>query len=147
MATGFHEATDTNVTELIKGIVADGQELLEKHLEILTAEVKADWERTKQAATLLAVGIAPLLIGVVLLGFMLVYLVHWATAPAGYDPASVPLWACYGIVGVVLCLVGGGLIYAGIRRFQAFNPLPDETARAFKENLRWLTEHRPPLTR
>ena len=83
MATGFHEATDTNVTELIKGIVADGQELLEKHLEMLTAEVKADWERTKQAATLLAVGIAPLLIGVVLLGFMLVYLVHWATAPAG----------------------------------------------------------------
>jgi len=145
MATDLHEATDVNVADLIRGIVADGQALLESQLEMLTAEVKADWQRTKLAATLVVAGAGPALIGVFLLGFMLVHLVYWSSAPAGFDPARIPLWACYGIVGTVFCLVGAALAFAGIRRFQAFNPLPDETARSLKENLRWLTQHRPQL--
>jgi hypothetical protein len=69
---------------------------------------------------------------------MLVHLLHWATSPAGADPATLPLWACFGIVGLVFGVVGGALVTSGIRKFQSNNPLPDQTAQTIKENVQWI---------
>jgi hypothetical protein len=49
------------------------------------------------------------------------------------------LWACYAIVGGLLTLGGGLLVLAGKKKFDSFNPLPDETAKNIKENLEWIT--------
>ena len=62
MAAGLQEPpeinAETNVVPLIKGILADGQALLESQLELLGAELRSDWERTKRAACVLLAGVA-----------------------------------------------------------------------------------------
>ena len=77
-------------------------------------------------------------IGVPLLCVMIVYLIHYLCGAP--DVAAIPLWGCYGIVGGLLTLISVILITAGIQRFKAFNPLPDESARALQENVQWLTK-------
>ena len=42
-------------------------------------------------------------------------------------------------VGAAFAVLAAVLIVAGVRRFQSFNPLPDQTVEAFKENVRWMT--------
>ena len=43
------------------------------------------------------------------------------------------------MVGVVVFLAGGGLVYFGKKKFESFNPLPDKTFNALQENLSWKT--------
>jgi len=75
-----------------------------------------------------------------LLVWMLVYLLHWLTIPAGdvLDPAKLPLWACFGIVGGILGVIGGITIQTGRGKLQSNNPLPDQTAENVKENVQWI---------
>jgi len=86
-----------------------------------------------------AAGAGVLLLGAILACLMLVYLLHWLTAPAGADPASLPLWACYGIVGAAFGAVGGVLLAAGKKKYESTSLLPDKSARALKENVECLT--------
>jgi hypothetical protein len=74
-----------------------------------------------------------------MISFMLVYLLHWATSPGIQDLARVPLWGCYGLVGAGFLIAGGALLGAGLARFHSFTPLPEKSAEALKENVKWLT--------
>ena len=72
---------------------------------------------------------------------MLVHLLHWLTLARGPDRSTrlkLPLWACFGIVGLVFGVIGGALVMSGIRKFQSNNPLPDQTAQTIKENVQWI---------
>jgi len=69
---------------------------------------------------------------------MLVHLLHWVTTPVDPDPAKLPLWACFGIVGAFFGAVGAVLIMSSLKKFQSFNPLPDKTAQTLKENVQWI---------
>jgi hypothetical protein len=53
---------------------------------------------------------------------------------------GLPLWGSYGIVGGVLAVIGGILVAAGSAKFRSFNPLPDESAQALQENVRWIAK-------
>jgi hypothetical protein len=66
--------------------------------------------------------------GGILLGLMLVHLLNLA----------LPIWSCYAIVGIVFAASGAALIYAGKKQFESFNPLPDQSIGALKENVRWV---------
>ena len=55
---------------------------------------------------------------------------------------QLPLWACFGIVGGLLTAAGGIGFYSAVRQFQEFNPLPDESAQALKENVQWISRPR-----
>jgi hypothetical protein len=131
-----------SLMSMLKGIVDDAQELFRQQVALVRAEIRSDLQQTKQAALALVAGILPVTLGTVLLCFMFVHLLHWATSPAGADPAGIPLWGCYGIVGGAFVLIGGALIYGGIRKFQSFNPLPDQSAEALQENVQWLTNRK-----
>jgi hypothetical protein len=61
-----------------------------------------------------------------------VYLLH--------EVGDLSLWNSYLIVGGVLTIIGGVLIYLGKKRFDSFHPLHDETAQALKENVEWITK-------
>jgi hypothetical protein len=41
-------------------------------------------------------------------------------------------------VAVVLLGAGGALAFAGKKKFDSFNPLPDESAQVLKENIEWI---------
>lgn len=126
-------------TSLVKGIVNDVGDLIKQELRFAHTELKTDLRRTGEASRSLAIGIATASLGLVLLLLMLVHLLHWLSVPAGaqLDPARLPLWACYAIVGGLLAGGGAVMAYAGKKKFDSFNPLPDQTAKTIKENLEW----------
>jgi F0F1-type ATP synthase assembly protein I len=131
MANHSQTEPTPGVTGLVTGIIHDAQQLIQQQMALLQHEIRSDFEKTKEAATSLVFSLPVLLIGGILLGQMLVYLLQ------GFFP-ELPLWGCYGIVGGVTTAVGTGLFYLGIKRFGSFNPLPDESAQAMKENVQWL---------
>jgi len=118
----------------MSGIVHDVQELIKQQVELFKTEVRADVRKSKEAAASLALGLCFLLLGSILFCLTLVYLLA--------DPhiGNLPLWASYLIVTAVVAIPGGILAYVGWKKFHSFNPLPDETAQALRENLEWTTK-------
>jgi len=109
-------------------------------MDMVRAEVRTDWHKTKQALAPIAIGTGLLGIGVLLLSLMLVFLLHWATTPtSAVDPAQIPLWGCFAIFGAGFCVAGGAALAVGIHKFHTFTPLPEKSAEALKENVKWLT--------
>jgi hypothetical protein len=137
MATDVRTASDRSLTVLVRGILDDINALLKQQMALLRCEIRADLRQTKQAVLSFAVGLGVCVFAGLSLWLMLVHLLHWAAA------LELPLWACYGITGGTLALVGGVLLYAGARKFQSFNPLPHESVQAMKENLQWMTNPKP----
>lgn len=131
MSTHLHTENGASVTQLVGGIVHDAQDLMRQQLALFRAEIQEDVRKTKDAVISLACGFFLAQIGISLLSFMLVYLL-------GHFQPQLPLWQCFGIVGGVFAL--GGLLCVGGAFFylRSFNPLPDESARALKENLKWI---------
>src|SRR5262249_22828206 len=125
-----------SVTSLVSGIIDDVQELIKQQAALIRSEIRDDFRKTKEAVAAIAVGAGVAVLGVILLSLMAVYLLHWA-----FDP-NLPLWGCFGIVGGGLGALGGALIYAGKKKFDSFNPLPDQSFQALKENLQWQTNPR-----
>jgi protein-S-isoprenylcysteine O-methyltransferase Ste14 len=135
MASELQTGSDNGtLTSLLTGIVNDAQELFKQQLALFKTEVQEDMRKTREAAASLALGAVVALLGVVLLCFMLVHLLHEVTNPQW------PLWACFGLVGVVVVVIGAGLLAWAYNRFKSFNPLPDKTAAALQENLEWKTK-------
>lgn len=131
---------DQGIGSLVKGIVSDVGDLIKKQFEFASAELRQDMRRTGEASRSLAVGGGVTLLGLVPLTLMLVHLLHWLTYPPGEsDPGRLPLWACYGIVGVVILGIGVALLLVGKKQLDSFNPLPDKTLQSLKENLEWTT--------
>lgn len=139
MATDVQHRTDAphtdeaSMTNLVKGIIDDVQELTKQQFALLKQEVQEDFSNTAQAGTLLGVGVVTLVLGALLLCLTIPLLLEWAFRP------NLPLWGAFAIVTGVVLAAGAGLFFAGLKKFQSFNPLPDRTAEALKENVQWLT--------
>src|SRR5262245_30513244 len=136
MANEVQNPPEPTVTSLASGIIDDVQELIRQEANLIRSEIKDDFQKTKTAVSSVAVGAGVAVLGVILLCVMLVYLLEWAAAP------KLPLWICFGIVGGALALLGSSLMYAGKKKFDSFNPLPDQSYQALKENLQWQTNPR-----
>jgi len=126
------QANDKTFTELVKGILNDAQELFKQQITLTKREIQDDFRRTKEASLYMGAGAAVAAVGGLLLCFMLVHLLQWAFP-------ELPLWGAYGIVGLALTVLGMGMIYAGKKLFDSFNPLPDQSAAALRENVQWIT--------
>jgi len=128
-----------------KGIVDDALTLMKQQFAMLKAEIRSDFHKLLWGVIPLAIGIGPLLLGGLMLCFTLVHLIHWASMPAGQtvDPAAIPLWGSYAIVSAVFLLTGGILLGIGVYRLKTVNPLPEQTAQALEENLKWLMNQNP----
>jgi len=122
-----------SVTELISGIVGDLQDLGTQHLALFRNEINSDLKRVSDAAISLAVGVAVFQVGVILLCLMLVHGMS-AVAP------SLPLTACYGIVGGLVSLTGVIAIVMGIKKWKSVESLPNRTAQVLKDDVQWLTK-------
>lgn len=130
MSTDVHVGNEPSLTSLVTGIINDTQDLFKQQIALLKAELRDDFKKTKEGLSALALGAGLVFFGGLMLCVTLALLLSWA--------ASLPTWAGFGIVGVILTLVGGGLLWAGKKRFDTFNPLPDQTAASVKENVQWM---------
>jgi uncharacterized membrane protein YqjE len=133
MSSDLQTGSGATATELVSGIITDAQDLMKQQLALFRSEVREDVRKTKEAAVLLMGGLAVVQIAAIILSLMLVHLLIATT------PNMLPPWACYGIVGGGLALLGGGLTMMARSKFSSFNPLPDQSAQAVKENVRWMT--------
>jgi len=139
MANEVHAPPEPGFTDLVKGIIHDFGDLIRQELRFARTEMKADLAKTKDAVTVLALGVGTSVLGAILLALMLVYLLHWLSyTEAAADPGRIPLWGCFGIVSAVFLVSGVALMAAGRKMFQHFNPLPDQTAQTVKENVEWI---------
>jgi hypothetical protein len=140
---GVH--VDPTLTATLKGILDDTVELGKQQIAMLKAELRADFRKLLGAVIPLTCGVAPVLLGMLMLCFTLVHLIHWLTTPAGQslDAATVPLWGCYAIVAGTFLLVGGTLLGIGIYRFKTFPTPGGESAKALEENLQWIMNRNP----
>jgi len=129
-------AEQPSLTSLVSGIVQDVQDLIKQQMAYTQREIQEDLRRTKEAVTPMAIGLGVSLLALGLLCVMLVHLLHWLT------DGRLPLWGCYAIVGVLLAVAGGVLFYAGKKQLDSFNPLPDKSVEALKENVQWLTNQK-----
>lgn len=130
MATEIRNGPEASVSSLVAGIISDVQSLLKQQIAFLKQEIHSDFQKTKESALTMGAGLGVLLAGVMCTVPMLVHLIEWATAW--------PLWGCYALVGGALALVGGTVMYLGKKRFDSFNPLPDESAQLLKDNVQYL---------
>ena len=133
---------DVGLTASVSGIIGDFQKLFSQQLALLRAELRSDWEKSKRAMAPMVVGGLCLAGAAIMLAMTGAYALHWSLAPEGTDPSRLPLWACFGIVGLVLAVVGGVMVMLGTWAFQSFNPLPDATATALEENIKALTDRK-----
>ena len=131
---------EASMTSLIRGIINDVGDLIRQEIRFARTEIKSDARKAMRASLSLAIGSGITCLGVILVALMLVYLLHWLSLPVGTnpDPATIPMWGCYGIVAAVFLVVGAGLGFLGIKSFQHNNPLPEQTAQSIKENVEWI---------
>lgn len=124
-----HHAEPT-IKQLMSGLVSDAVELLRQELALAKHEISEEVHKTKVALISLGVGIGIAAIGGLLL---IVMLVHVLNALAG-----LPLWACYGIVGGLLAIVGLVLIGRGKSKMSHVGMVPHQTVETMRENVRWI---------
>lgn len=120
--TEINERVEQPISVRVSEIVDDLQRLVEQQFKLMQREVEEELWRRAVAAAMLGAGALTLMISILLFCFGLVHLVHWLALPAGSDPATVPLWGCYGIVTGVLAVAGGILGKAGWSRISSMRP-------------------------
>lgn len=121
-----------SVTGLMSGIIDDAQTLLRQQAEMLKAEVREDFKRSKRAAEFGAIGIVFTTVGALGLITALAYLLH--------EQYAFKMWASWGIVGGLFAAAGGVCAAFSYTLLERFNPLPDKTLNALKENITWQTK-------
>jgi hypothetical protein len=120
------------MASLVGGIVNDAQTLIKQEMALAKREVTDELHKARDAAIALGIGIGLTVVGGLLLSLMLVYLLQWASSE------RLTLWACYGIVGAALMVVGGGLLFLGKRRAGAVHLMPEQTMATMKDNVEWI---------
>jgi hypothetical protein len=119
------------VTTLVSGIIDDAQKLLRQQFEMLSAEVKEDFRRSKRAAEFGGMGIVLLTVGFLGLITAFAYALH--------EYYHFSMWASWGITGLIFLIAGAAFSATSYILLERFNPLPDKTFDALKENLSWKT--------
>lgn len=134
MATDLQNRADPSLGDLVKGIVNDVQELTKQQFEMLRAEMKEDFDRTRDAGMFLVLGAVVLFVG----GLVLLFALGFALSE--WFPQTFSVAGGLALVGVVGTAAGGVLAFLGYQKFRSFNPLPDKTVGALQENLQWTNQ-------
>ncbi len=132
-ADGGQVPPERSATMLLRGILVDVACLIGQQLAMFRQEIRTDIRKGKTAVVLLAVGAGMAFVGGLLLLLMLPLLLHWAVP-------DLPLWACFGLLGGGVLVLGGALVYVGYRKIAAMDLLANPAVHALKENLQWITK-------
>ena len=97
-----------SLLSLVRGIVDDAKQLVIGQYEFRKYQTLRQIAKAKVVAIWIGTGIAFAGIGTILITLMVVHLLH--------DVLNLPLWASYGIVGIVLIAASGGFLYGAKNR-------------------------------
>lgn len=124
--------TGNGIIGLLGGLIGDVRTLFRQELQLLRDEFFLEISKVRQAAVAIGAGIGLTIIGGL---FALIMLVH-----ALHEFAHLPLWACYGLIGVILLAVGAVLLIKAKHSLENFNLMPRRTLRTLKEDAQWIKE-------
>lgn len=124
--------TGNGIIGLLGGLVGDARTLFRQELQLLRDELFLEIDKIRQAAVAVGAGIGFTVIGGLFLLIMLVHVLH--------QYVHLPLWACYGVIGVILLAVGAALFIKAKQSLQNFNLMPRRTLRSMKEDAQWIKE-------
>jgi hypothetical protein len=126
MPENHHPDAPPSVASMVGGILEDAQKLVRQEVALARCEIAETADKAKTGVALLSSALVVGTVGGVLLGFMLVKVLHQLLLP-NHE------WACFGIVGVVVALVGGALFLCGREKIKEVHlslPQTAETLRA-----------------
>jgi len=110
--------------------MSDVQNLAVQHLDLFRREINEDVRKTTDAVSSLAIGLAVAQVGGFLLSLMLVHLMMELVP-------KLPSWACYGIMGLAVSVIGVCAILVGVKKIRSIDGR--QTARVMKDDAKWLT--------
>jgi hypothetical protein len=135
------EGSSPSMASLVTGIITDAERLVRQEVALARRELQTELEKIKTAVMSMALGAGVSLLGGLLLAFFLVYLLYWLTGQ-GEPGHSIPLFGCFGIIGGILAVTGGILLYFGATKVSNVSLVPPQTAETLKENVEWLQNHK-----
>jgi hypothetical protein len=125
-------STDSSISDLLSGLVADAQQLVRREIDLAKREVSNEVGKVKQGAVLLGAGIGAATIGGILLGHMLAHLLQ--------DVFGIALWISYLAVGGLLALGGFLLVRQGAAQMSKVDPVPRETIDSVRKDVEWIAQ-------
>lgn len=120
-----------SMTSLIEGLFADLRALVVQELRLASHEVREELDKARSAGISLALGAGLSVLGGLLLILMIVHMLN---------AAGLPLWASYGLVGLVLGGSGVALIMKAKTKAGDIHVVPIRTVQTMKENVSWIKE-------
>lgn len=120
---------DTGIVDVIRGALADAQDLIRSEIALAKAELRQEVGRLQVGIAAFAAAAIAAVVGFV----MLLMTIAWAIA----EGFGWPVWAGLGIVTMLTIVATIVLAYVGKRRFAAHKPMP-LTVDTMKENATWI---------
>ena len=128
----FERERDTSVSQLLSGIVGDAQTLVRQEIALARQEIREEIDEAKSAGIKFGIAGAVLAIG----GLLLVLTLAQGIA----DLLNWPVWAGYGLVGLVLAIVGYVMLSSAQKQIKEVKPVPEKTVETLKENVEWIKD-------
>ncbi len=117
---------------LVNGLIVDLRSLLQQEIQLVQHEMQ--YERSKLISIAVRSGIG-LLFGMLAGLCVLLMLVHGLHAAT-----PLPLWACYGIVGLLSMVTAASVFFSVARLGGTLRLWPFRTFHSLKEDLQWIKE-------
>jgi Putative Actinobacterial Holin-X, holin superfamily III len=121
------------VAALVGGILEDAQKLVRQEVALAQREVALTWDKAKMGVALLAGALTVCSVAGVLLGFMVVRLLYQYLLP-NHE------WACFAIAGCLVALIGGALIYCGLKQISQVHLSLPQTAETLREDVQAVSD-------
>ncbi len=118
-----------SMASLVGGIIHDAERLIRQEVLLARREMQVEVDKAKVAGASLMAGMGLAMLGAVFLCLMVVFLLNLA---------GLPMWASCLVVGGVLAIVGGIMLYAGAQQLHKVSLIPPQTAETIQENVQWL---------
>jgi hypothetical protein len=132
MSDSTPSGASPSVATLVGGLLEDTQQLIRQETALARHEIREEWTKTKEAATLFSGALALFALVGVLFGFSLVELLHHFVFP--HD-----LWACFSIVAILFAVCGGALLYESRAKLHQVHLVPPQSAASLRQDIQAVT--------
>jgi hypothetical protein len=119
-----------SLAALFMDLLDDAKCLINQEVRLARHEFQESLGNAKSAAVGMSVGIGLLAVSGLLLIVMLVHMLQAFT--------DLPLWVCYGIVGVMIGVTGAFFLVKGQKNAASIQMVPRRTMETMKENATWI---------